>query len=97
MNKIRLLVAKIVIICGIISLSFSTGFSEKQSSTGKIIKLTRNSIVIDGKGYNLCHDVKIFNEEGETIDLNGLKGADKVKITLKGDCVSEIKVIDLRH
>ncbi|GEM_PF-4797093 len=95
---------KYVILFLIFSFSTFLLFSqEKREVSGRLEKITKNSITVDGKIYSLSDELvvkekdgKIIKDEEEKLDLNLFRAVEKVKIVIFEEKVKEI-VIELRR
>jgi uncharacterized membrane protein affecting hemolysin expression len=95
---------KYVILFLIFSFSTFLLFSqEKREVSGRLEKITKNSITVDGKIYSLSDELvvkekdgKIIKDEEEKLDLRLFRAVEKVKIVIVEEKVKEI-VIELRR
>ena len=95
---------KFVILFLILSFSSFLIFSQdKREVSGRLEKITKNSITVDGKIYPLSSELvvkekegKIIKDEEEKLDLKLFRAVERVKIVIIEGMVKEI-VIELRR
>ena len=61
--------------------------------TGKMGDVTNRLIYVDGLGYRLCKEIKIFTPGNILIPLENIEDAGQVKIFTNKGCVRKIKVL----
>ena len=61
--------------------------------TGKMGDVTNRLIYVDGLGYRLCKEIKIFTPGNILIPLENIEGAGQIQIFKNKGCVRKIKVM----
>ncbi len=61
--------------------------------TGIMGDVTNRLIYVDGLGYRLCEEIKIFTPFNTLMLLENIEGAEKIKIFSNNGCVRKIKVL----
>ena len=61
--------------------------------SGKMIKFSKNMIVVDNIGHSLCKDVKVFTPRNHLRSLKDLEGAEEVRLFQNRRCIRKIKVL----
>lgn len=61
--------------------------------TGMMGDVTNRLIYVDGLGYRICKEIKIFTPGNILIPLENIEGAGQVKIFKNKGCVRKIKVL----
>lgn len=61
--------------------------------TGMMGDVTKRLIYVDGLGYRLCKEIKIFTPFNTLMLLENIEGAEKIKIFSNNGCVRKIKVL----
>ena len=61
--------------------------------TGMMGDVTTRLIYVDGLGYRICKETKIFTPGNTLIPLEDVEGAEQVKIFTNKGCVRKIKIL----
>ena len=61
--------------------------------TGMMGDVTNRLIYVDGIGYRICKEIKIFTPSNKLMPLEDIEGAEQVKIFTNKGCVRKIKIL----
>ena len=61
--------------------------------TGMMGDVTNRLIYVDGMGYRICKEIKIFTPSNTLMPLEDVEGAEQVKIFTNKGCVRKIKIL----
>ena len=61
--------------------------------TGMMGDVTNRLIYVDGLGYRVCKEIKIFTPSNKIMPLEDIEGAEQVKIFTNKGCIRKIKVL----
>lgn len=70
-----------------------TVFAFDDVISGKFKEYANRTIYIDGLGYKLCKNVKIFNPVNMIISDSDIEGAVEVKLFQNNGCIRKIKIL----